>query len=68
MVDRATNRSRGFGFITFEHADSVEACLRNKNEIMGKWVEVKRAEPRDAQHMGGGMGMGGMGYGMGGYG
>jgi heterogeneous nuclear ribonucleoprotein A1/A3 len=47
MVDRATNRSRGFGFITFESEDSVEAVLQSKNEIHGKWVEVKRAEPRD---------------------
>lgn len=47
MVDRATNRSRGFGFITFEAEESVETVLRTKNEIHGKWVEVKRAEPRD---------------------
>ena len=60
MVDRATNRSRGFGFITFEAEESVEAVLRTKNEIQGKWVEVKRAEPRDGPAGGGGMG-GGMG-------
>lgn len=49
MVDRATNRSRGFGFITFETEEGVEAVMRNKCEMMGKWVEVKRAEPRDAR-------------------
>ena len=53
MVDRATNRSRGFGFITFEGEESVEAVLRTKNEIQGKWVEVKRAEPRDGPAGGG---------------
>ena len=42
MVDRATNRSRGFGFVTFETEEAVDAVLRNKCEIMGKWVEVKR--------------------------
>jgi RNA recognition motif-containing protein len=50
MVDRATNRSRGFGFITYEHEESVEHVLRAKNELLGKWVEVKRAEPRDARY------------------
>ena len=49
MVDRNTSRSRGFGFITFEHEESVDAVLRMKCEIMGKWVEVKRAEPRDSR-------------------
>lgn len=62
MVDRATNHSRGFGFVTFEHAESVDVCIHNKNEIMGKWVEVKRAEPRDGNGRGD---MGGMGMGMG---
>ena len=68
MVDRATNRSRGFGFVTFETEEAVEAVLRNKCEIMGKWVEVKRAEPRDARSESGprGNGMGGGGGGMGG--
>lgn len=68
MVDRATNRSRGFGFITFEHEDSIEAVLRNKNEIFGKWVEVKRAEPRDLRDGPRGMGMNQGGYGGGGMG
>jgi RNA recognition motif-containing protein len=49
MVDRATNRSRGFGFVTFETEEAVEAVMRNKCEISGKWVEVKRAEPRDSR-------------------
>ena len=49
MVDRATNRSRGFGFVTFETEEAVEAVMRNKCEMMGKWVEVKRAEPRDSR-------------------
>jgi RNA-binding protein Musashi len=49
MVDRSTNRSRGFGFVTFETEDAVDAVLKNENEIMGKWVEIKRAEPREGR-------------------
>eukprot|EP00596_Hydrurales_sp_CCMP1899_P007275 CAMPEP_0119051230 /NCGR_PEP_ID=MMETSP1177-20130426/72914_1 /TAXON_ID=2985 /ORGANISM="Ochromonas sp, Strain CCMP1899" /LENGTH=203 /DNA_ID=CAMNT_0007030361 /DNA_START=588 /DNA_END=1196 /DNA_ORIENTATION=- len=60
MVDRATNRSRGFGFVTFETEEAVEAVMRNKCEIMCKWVEVKRAEPRDSRdNQGGNMPNGG---------
>mmetsp|Transcript_13827 Transcript_13827/g.14412 ORF Transcript_13827/g.14412 Transcript_13827/m.14412 type:complete len:465 (+) Transcript_13827:164-1558(+) len=48
MYDRKTNRSRGFGFVTFENEEDVRTVLRQEHEIMGKWVELKRAEPREA--------------------
>jgi len=47
MVDRSTNRSRGFGFVTFESEEAVDNVIKTENTILGKWVEVKRAEPRD---------------------
>lgn len=47
MFDKKTNRSRGFGFVTFEAEEGVRAVLARQHEIMGKWVEIKRAEPRD---------------------
>ena len=47
MYDKKTNRSRGFGFVTFETEEGVQAVLNSEHEIMGKWVEIKRAEPRD---------------------
>jgi len=50
MVDRETKHPRGFGFVTFETEEAVEAVLRNKYVLMGKKkVEVKRAEPRGSR-------------------
>ncbi|KAH7357923.1 heterogeneous nuclear ribonucleoprotein HRP1 [Plectosphaerella cucumerina] len=46
MMDKDTGRPRGFGFVTFENEDGVEACLRTNLEIHGKAIEVKKAQPR----------------------
>lgn len=48
MVDGATGRSRGFGYVSFASPESVELILSTKesNVIEGKWVEVKRCAPR----------------------
>jgi len=50
MFDKHSNRPRGFGFVTFESPDVVDEVLRNFHDhyLKGKWVEVKRAQPRDA--------------------
>lgn len=61
MVDRRTNRSRGFGFVRFgggqtEGAAAAEAALNDfpSHRLGGKWVEVKRATPAAVlQEMGG---------------
>lgn len=51
MVDRRTNRSRGFGFVRFgngaQGSAAAEAVLMdfNSHRLSGKWVEVKRATP-----------------------
>lgn len=51
MIDPATNRSRGFGFICFlpgpEGGVAVDAALRqyDNHRIRGKWIEVKSAAP-----------------------
>jgi RNA-binding protein Musashi len=47
MKEPISRRSRGFGFVTFELDADVDQVLKTENSIMGKWVEVKRAEPRD---------------------
>lgn len=47
MFNRETNKSRGFGFVIFEHEKSVELVLQDNNHVIdGKSVEVKRAVPR----------------------
>jgi heterogeneous nuclear ribonucleoprotein A1/A3 len=52
MVDRNTGSSRGFGFITFEKEETVDKVLKTDHEIKGKYVEIKRAEPREASRGG----------------
>ncbi|KAF2272198.1 RNA-binding domain-containing protein [Westerdykella ornata] len=46
MMDKDTGRPRGFGFVTFEGDAAVEATLKGNLQILGKPIEVKRAQPR----------------------
>lgn len=53
MIDHNTGNSRGFGFVTFANESSVDTVVgpgrsNSRHEIMGKCVEVKRAEPKGA--------------------
>jgi len=51
MMDKDTMRPRGFGFVTFDGDAAVERTLANQPLlILGKQVEVKRAEPRGNMH------------------
>lgn len=51
MIDPATSRSRGFGFVCFlpgpEGAEAVTSSLSqyDNHRIRGKWIEVKSAAP-----------------------
>lgn len=49
IYDRETGRARGFGFVTYRRQESLEQCLSDpgRQVIKGKWVEVKRATPRE---------------------
>mmetsp|Transcript_45101 Transcript_45101/g.101354 ORF Transcript_45101/g.101354 Transcript_45101/m.101354 type:complete len:130 (+) Transcript_45101:40-429(+) len=50
MMDKATGKPRGFGFVVFDSAAAVDAVIREYSAHMldGKWVEVKKANPRVA--------------------
>lgn len=51
ILDKDTGRPRGFGFITFVSDETADRVLENyeKNCINGKWVECKKATPKQAQ-------------------
>ncbi|XP_078473351.1 DAZ-associated protein 1 isoform X8 [Lampetra planeri] len=50
IYDQLKQRPRGFGFISFEDEQSVDQAVNlHFHDIMGKKVEVKRAEPRDGK-------------------
>ena len=38
-------------FVTFEKEESVDSVMKMEHEIMGKYVEIKRAEPRDSKYV-----------------
>eukprot|EP00291_Cryptomonas_curvata_P004316 CAMPEP_0172182060 /NCGR_PEP_ID=MMETSP1050-20130122/18181_1 /TAXON_ID=233186 /ORGANISM="Cryptomonas curvata, Strain CCAP979/52" /LENGTH=248 /DNA_ID=CAMNT_0012855447 /DNA_START=6 /DNA_END=748 /DNA_ORIENTATION=- len=65
MVDKDTNRSRGFGFVTFDSWQVVDQIIRRTDHsLSGKVVEIKKAFPKgsgpgDMRDRGGPMGRGG---------
>ena len=46
MIDKDTGRPRGFGFVTFDSESAVDATLQGDLQILGKPIEVKKAQPR----------------------
>jgi RNA recognition motif-containing protein len=70
IMDRDTNRSKGFGFVemsTDEEAQAAIAAL-NEKEVDGRRLTVNEARPREERGGGGRGGYGGGGGGRGGYG
>ncbi len=59
VIDRATNRSRGFGFVEMADADG-QAAIRGLDgeELQGRALKVNEARPQNAPG-GGGRGGGG---------
>ncbi|CAK9103738.1 RNA-binding protein Musashi homolog Rbp6 [Durusdinium trenchii] len=56
MMDKASGRSRGFGFVTFTTSHAMDAAVRATHEIDGANVNCKRAvrETRGGKHDDGG--------------
>lgn len=47
IIDHQTNRSKGFGFITFATTEAMEASLaKNGEEVQGRKLRVNQAEER----------------------
>jgi RNA recognition motif-containing protein len=65
MMDRATNRPRGFGFVTMSTPEEAQKAIdaMNGKELDGRALTVNIARPREERSGGGG---GGRGFGGGG--
>ena len=71
IMDRETNRPRGFAFVTMDSKESMNAAIEDLNgkEVQGRALVVNEARPReDRPSYGGGGGGGGGRSGGGGYG
>ena len=56
MMDRATGRSRGFGFVTMSTPDEAQKAIEGLNgkELRGRTITVNVARPREERSGGGG--------------
>lgn len=60
VVDRASGRSRGFGFVEMPAQAEAEAAIAGLNgkEVMGRTLTVNESKPREGGGGGGGFGGG----------
>jgi RNA recognition motif-containing protein len=70
IVDRDTNRSKGFGFVEMDTDAQAKAAIQglDGHDHDGRNLTVNEAKPREARPGGGGYGGGGRSGGGGGYG
>lgn len=63
MMDRATGRPRGFGFVTMSTPEEAEKAIQalNNTELAGRKLTVNIARPREERPIGGSRGYGGRG-------
>jgi len=56
MMDRATGRARGFGFVTMSTAEEAEQSIEalNGKDLDGRALTVNIAKPREERSGGGG--------------
>ncbi len=66
IMDRETNRSKGFGFVEMSSDDEAKKAVEelNNKELDGRTIIVNEARPREERPrtFGGGQGGGGGGY------
>ena len=69
MMDRTTNRPRGFGFVTMSTPEEAQKAIEGLNgkELGGRALTVNVARPREERSGGGRREFGGGGGGGGGY-
>lgn len=69
IMDRETNRSKGFGFVEMSNDDEAKAAVDqlNNKELDGRTIIVNEARPREERPRTFGGGNGGNGGGGGGY-
>jgi RNA recognition motif-containing protein len=48
ITDRATGRSKGYGFVEMDNDEEAQAAINelNETEMDGRTIVVKKAEPR----------------------
>ncbi len=70
ISDRATGRSKGFGFVEMDSEDDAQSAIAALNGVEhgGRTLTVNEARPREPRSGGFGGGGGGRGRGGGGYG
>lgn len=61
MMDRATGRPRGFGFVTMSTPEEAQKAIEEMNgkSVDGRDLTVNVAKPREERSGGGGRGYGG---------
>ena len=65
VMDKFTERSKGFGFVEMPNDDEARAAIKslNESELDGRTIVVKEAEDRESRSGGGNRGGGGYGGG-----
>ncbi|WP_290792408.1 RNA recognition motif domain-containing protein [Flavihumibacter sp. UBA7668] len=55
IMDKVTNRSRGFGFVDMPSAEAAETAIKELNgvSVEGRSIKVNEAKPREERSSGG---------------